>query len=257
MSKTVVREANPAQRVLDYTPRKFDIGVPAPARDFQEIQKERENSFRMSDVLRIQTGLSKIEAEETEEAVERRTLEKLKEIQEAAYQEAYQLGLEEGRKEAFAKSAQDIDTSLLELATLVGNIESLKSELLKQNESHLVKLLLHVGTRLAHHEIQVNNDCVVDIMRRAIEAAQIDEEVTVQVSPTQFEFLESLKNETDRNLEFLKKVKLVPIEAIGHGGCIIETNYGVIDARIEERISKLWESMAENLYRVKDKIGVA
>ena len=257
MSKTVVREEGPLQRILEYTPRKFDLGVPAPAMDFQQIHRERENDFRMSEVLRIQTGLNKIEAEETEETVEKRTLEKLKEVQEAAYQEAYQLGLEEGRKEAFTKAAKEIDDNLSGLGTLIGNLEKLKTELLKQNESHLLKLILHVAARLAHHDIQVNNDCVVEIMRRAIDAAQIDEDVTVQVSPTQFDFLENLKKETDRKYEFLRKVKLVPMENISGGGCVIETNYGVIDARFEERISKLWETMTENLYRIKEKVGAA
>ena len=257
LSKNVVREQNSAQTILEYTPRKFDVGVPGPALDFQEIKRNNENDFRMSEVLRIQTGLNKIEAQETEENVEKRTLEKLKEIQESAYQEAYQLGLDEGRKEAFEKTSTFIDDSLGNLGILISKIENLKLELLKQNESHLLKLATHVATRLAHHEIEVNNECVVEIMRRAIEEAQIDEEISVQVSPSQFEFLETLKKETNRKLEFLKKVKLVPLENIGAGGCVIETNYGVIDARFEERVSKLWETMSENLYRVKAKVGAA
>ena len=65
MSKNVVREQTAAQRVLEYTPKKFDIGVPDPALEFQEIKRQRENDFRMSEVLRVQTGLNKIEAQES------------------------------------------------------------------------------------------------------------------------------------------------------------------------------------------------
>ena len=55
----------------------------------------------------------------------------------------------------------------------------------------------------------------------------------------------------------MKKVKLDPVENMSPGGCIITTNYGQIDARFEERVSKLWEGIEENLPRVKETISKA
>jgi flagellar assembly protein FliH len=245
------------QRVLEYTPRKFELGISDSAKEFQENQKARGGDFRMADALRIQTGLSKIEAKETEENVERRTLEKLKEIQESAYQEAYNIGLEDGKKEAFVKASSAIDDSLSQMSQLIGNIEKLKHELLKQNEAHIMKLVLHIAHRLALHEVQVNNESLVEILRNAIETAQVEEEISVQVSTLQYEFMEKIKTETGRQYDFLKKVKLVPVDSIKPGGCIIETNYGVIDARFEERVGKLWDTMSDSLYKLKDKVGAA
>ena len=95
------------------------------------------------------------------------------------------------------------------------------------------------------------------VMREAIEMAQIEESVVVQVSPEQIEFLETLKKESGREFEFLKKVKLEASPEVTKGGCIIETNYGEIDARFEERVQKLWVGIEENLFRVKDKVKSA
>ena len=254
---SIIAKDSPLVRVLEYKPKKFELGVPQQAMEFQEIRKRKANDFRMSETLRIQTGLDKLDAQDTENEVEKRTLEKLKSVQEGAYQAAYELGLQEGRKQAFVQSTAAIDSSLAAFATLMQTIENLKSELLKQNESHLIKLAIQMATRLAHHEVEVNNQCVVNIMRQAIADAQLDEQLTVQVSAAQFEFLETLKKENGRQYDFLKRIKLDPSEAIRPGGCVIETNYGVIDARIDERVGKLWETMTENLYRIKDQIGAA
>ncbi len=257
MSDKIVHESGPLQQILEYVPKKFDLGVSASAMTFRETQKMTQSTFRMSDVLRMHTGLSQVEEDEAQDQVEKKTLERLKSVQEEAYKGAYQIGLEEGRKEAFIKAKEEIDKNLSQLGSLIMRIENLKSDLLKQNETSLVKLTMHVATRIAHHEVQVNNDCIIDILRQALEAAQVDEEVTVHVAPSQLEFLESLKKETDRKLEFLKKTKLVPLDSVDVGGCVIETNYGVIDARYKERLDKLWEALSESLYRVKDKIGAA
>lgn len=256
-SSKPVREETPLQRILEYVPKKFETGVSDQALGYLDTRKRMENDFRMAETIRIQTGVNKIEELSVADAVEQKTLDKLKEVQESAYQEAYSLGLEEGRKEALQKTSEEIDQNLQIFAHLVANIENLKSELIKHNETHIVKLLLHMAQRLASHEVQVNQEAIVDIMRQAILSAQAEEEITVQVSVSQFDFLETLKKETKRELEFLKKVKLVPNETINPGGCIIETNYGVIDARFEERVSKLWQNFSENLYKVKPKIGAA
>lgn len=252
-----VREESPLQRILEYVPKKFETGLLAPAMEYLDTKKRMETGFQMAETIRVQTGVNKIEALSVEAEVEQKTIAKLQDVQEAAYQEAYALGLEEGRKEAFQKTTAEIDQNLQMFSELMSHIENLKSELIKHNETHLIKLMLHMAQRLALHEVQVNQEAIVQIMKQAIQAAQIEEEVTIQVAIEQCEFLETLKKETHREYDFLKKIKLVPNDSVHTGGCIIETNYGVIDARFEERVNKLWETVTESLYKVKEKIGAA
>ena len=257
MSDKVVREQGPLHRILEYTPPKFDIGVPEPAKDYIEIKRTTPTSFKMAEQIKIQTGVDHIEAVQLEDQVEARTIEKLKDVQEAAYKEAYNLGLTEGKKEAFDKASLEIDARLIEFDRVLKAIAQLKTELTQQNEAHLVKLAFHIAKRLAYHTIDLNQEVIIDVIRTSIEQAQIEEEVTVQVSPAQFDFLDKLKLETGRDFEFLKRVKLIPVAEIKSGGCIIETNYGQIDARFDERVEKLWSQFSENLPKVKNKVSAA
>src|SRR3989344_537733 len=71
---------------------------------------------------------------------------------------------------------------------------------------------------------------------------------------TQVDFLERMKNQMGREFEFLKKVRFQVSDQVTSGGCIVETNYGVVDARIEERVNKLWSEMKQALPRVKSPI---
>jgi|SRR6185312_12548643 len=255
LSKTVLKSDIAKEKVLDFAPPKFDLGTPLAALNYLEHKKG--SDFRMSDAIRLQTGVEEMEASGIEEQIENRVLERLKEVQEVAYQEAYQLGLDEGRKEAFKKSSEQIDRRVKAFDLLTNSITNLKKDLIQFNETHLLKLAFHMASRLAHSEIKANPDLIVEVMRKAVEHAQIEEEIKIQVNPAQYDFWESLKKETGREFEFLKKVNFVPVDGISEGGCILETNYGEIDARFEERVNKLWETIAENLYRVKDKVSAA
>lgn len=257
LSNPVLKGENARLSTLEFVPPKFELGTPAQALHYLDEKTRKTNDFLMSDSIRIQTGVSDLEARSTEQDVEGKVLERLKEVQESAYQEAYQLGLDDGRKEAFQKAAGQIHERLEKLEVLIATLKNLKKDLLHHNEAHLVQLAFQLASRLAHAEIQANEAAVVDVMRKAIELAQADENIIVQVCPRQTAFLEDLKKQTGREFEFLKKVRIEGVEGISEGGCIVETNYGQIDATFEQRVSKLWEAIAESLHRVKDRIGAA
>lgn len=255
LSKAVVKSAEAPKKVLDYTPPKFELGTAEQAKAYLDQRRANVSPFRMSDVIRVQTGVSKVEATNVEESVEQKVLEKLKEVQESAYQEAYQLGLDEGRHEAFQRTTEEINARLSELDKLTESMKALKKILVEHNETHLVQLTFHMAKAIAAKEVLTEPRVVIEVMQEAIEMAQVEEEVTVQVAPSQLEFLETLKAETGREFEFLKTVKFEPTEDVSPGGCIIETNYGEIDARIEQRVEKLWEAISESLHKVKDQIS--
>ena len=84
--------------------------------------------------------------------------------------------------------------------------------------------------------------------------SQDEEEIRVQVPQSQFDFISALKNETGREFEFLKKIKFEGNSEIRAGGCLVETNFGEVDARVEQRIASLWETLKENLPRIKTKL---
>lgn len=255
LSKSIVRAEVAPQKVLDFVPPKFELGTPEQTAVYFEQRRNAGSDFRMNDAVRVQTGVDAIESQNSEEAIERRVIEKLKEVQETAYQEAYMLGLDEGKRDAMQAASAEIKNRLDGFDELISTIGSLKKELLACNETHIVQLAFQMAKRMAHAEIQANPNMVTQVIKEALEKAQVEENIVVQISPMQMEFLESLKTESGREFEFMKKIKLEPSEDISAGGCIIRTNFGEIDARVEGRVEMLWEGIKDSLHRVKDEIG--
>lgn len=252
--KAVLPKEVAEKTVLEFVPVRFDLGTPEQALQYL-AEKNKGSDFRMNDAVRIQTGVDQVEQSSEEEKIEVAALEKLKEIQEGAYQEAYNLGLEEGRKEAFDKVSAQIAERMESMDQLLNAIKDMKSEMATFNEAHLVKLMFQMASRLAKTELQSNGEAMVKILKDAVNLSQDEENITVRVSQQQFEFLEELKKETGRELEFVKRIRFEPSAEISDGGCIVETNYGEVDARIEQRVEQLWSVLSENLPKVKDKVA--
>ncbi|MFS4459437.1 FliH/SctL family protein [Bdellovibrio sp. HCB2-146] len=253
-AKSVLDKEVAEKTVLEFVPMRFDLGAPEQALNYL-TEKGRGSDFRMNDAVRVQTGVDQVEHMSEQEKIEAGALEKLKEIQEGAYQEAYQLGLEEGRKEAFQKVSAEIREKMETFDSLILAIKGMKKDMAAFNESHLIKLMFQMASRIAKAELKDNNEAMIEVLRDAVGLAQDEENITVHVSQSQFEFMEELKKEMGRDFEFIKKIRFEPNVEIADGGCIVETNYGEVDARIEQRLEQLWSVLSENIPKVKDKIA--
>ena len=239
--------------VLNYTPKQFDFGTPGAALDYLD-QKEFGSDFVMSDVLRQMTGVEEIERQSEEQKIEEKVLEKISEVQGDAYKQAYDLGFEEGTKKAIEDKTSELQQKSAELDALAENLLKIKEEMIYQNEAHIVRMIYEIASRLAFDHVTEKQDVVLQIIKKSVEEAQAEENINVRVAISQLDFLEQLRQSNGRENEFLKKVKFEGAENVSVGSCIVETNYGVIDARIEERVDKLWKEMKQALPKVKSPI---
>lgn len=255
-SRSILKKEVAVDRVVDFTPTRFDLGTPLQALEYIESKKSG-SDFIMNPVIREQTGVDQIEKEDLGTQAEELAVQRLGEIQEAAYKEGYQLGLDEGTKKAYLEKKSEIHKNLESLDQLITNIMRLKSELEGQTESHLIQLLFHMASRISMRQIEYDNSILVDVLRQAISLAQDEENIRVQISEKQFEFIEELKkNGHGREFEFIKKIKFEGNSEIKPGGCVVETNYGEVDSRVEQRVEKLWDHLKEAIPKVKPIIKI-
>lgn len=253
-SRSILKEERARDVVVEYTPTQFNLGTPTQALEYLEEIKNG-SDFVMNPVIREQTGVEEIQREDMDSKAEELAIHKLNEIQTSAYKEGYDLGLDEGTKRAYEEKTKEIKSKLEDLDRLLVNVIQLKNELQVQNESHLIQLVYHMASRISLRQIEMDNKIVIDIMKQAMSLAQDEENITVRVSDKQFDFIEDIKkNSHSREFEFMKKIKIEGSPDIQPGGCIVETNYGEVDSRIEQRLQKLWEHISEALPKVKSPI---
>lgn len=256
MAKAVLSKEEAEKIAVAFSPRKFPVTISPVAAEFVQFQMEQENpTFRIDKIVAAQNGIADLERASIEEKVEREALARLKDLQEQAYQQAYQLGLDEGREMAFQEHKSEVEEKIQHLDELLKSVTALKSELVTFNETHIVKLVFYLARRIAMDEISARPEVILSVVRQAIENAQTEEAVTVRVSADDLAFIESVKEKLGKEMEALRKARFEESSEVASGGCVIATNYGDVDARLEKRVDKLWDSLSEKLPKVKDEAG--
>lgn len=245
ITKIIRQEDEDASGVLNFEPKHLDLAIPAAAKPFVLEQQEEslESRFKIDDLVSQQTGISRAEKKKIEQKIEERVIEKLNEIQEKAYQEAYDLGLQEGKRAAYEQHDAIIKTSLQEIQQLLEGVRSMKKEALNQNEGVLIDLLYYICEKIVGEHIQKNEATIKEIMSQVIDSLDSKENITVRLNDQDFETIKKLMQEINQDSDIYKKIKFYPTQEIQKGGCIFETDHGLVDATLEERLNKLWETL--------------
>lgn len=255
--RSVLKKSEADRIALDFHPRKFPQELPEQAKTFvaQSQGTSVHGSFRLNTLIAEKTGIAGFEKNMNLEAVERAALEKLKTLEEAAYKEAYALGLEEGKKEALRIHQEELSEQISHLDQIINSMQELKKDLVQFNEAHIIKLIYYMAERLAMKEIEQNTESILPVLKSIVENSQAEEQLTVKLSPEDFKFLNEAQDKIGKGFEFLTRAKLEATAEIKPGGCIVETNYGVVDATLEERLSKLWGAIEESIPKIKSRIA--
>jgi flagellar assembly protein FliH len=228
--------------VLNYDAKKIDMEMPKSARQFVSEQQPVEfgSEFKINELVSKQAGIFENEKKKSEQEIDDKVIEKLKEIQEKAYKEAYELGLEEGRKIAFETNQEEINLHMGEMATLFDSLKTMKKDILNQNESVFIDMIYYMAEKVVLEHVQKSETTTMEIIKQVVDALDVKEDISVRLNDQDFEIIQKLMVPNSKDTEIFKKLKFYPAPEIKKGGAIFETNHGLVDATLEERVEKLW-----------------
>ena len=139
-----------------------------------------------------------------------------------------QKAIEQGHKEGLEKWT----SALAELEKKVSFIK-------KEVESEIVSLVLECGKKIVGNELKTSKTTVVKIVKEALKPVSDHESVTIFVSKEDFPTVEKHKATLKKQLEYTTSFSIQPRGDIEPGGCVIETEAGIINAQLDV----LWKSL--------------
>ncbi len=251
MAREVIRKNDSESIVLDYIPKEFPAVVTHSAESFVSSQGESTSDFKISELVADQVGISELQRKSIENKIEEMALDRLKNVEEKAYAEAYELGLIEGTAKAFEERKAEFEDQIQKMAELLEGFESIKSRLLDENEVTFMTMIHEIASKITMKAVQEDEGMIIEVMKKVVNEIQAEDQVTVKISPEDMIFVESYKEKTGRNFDFLERLKLESSDGIVRGGCQVETNSGSIDATVRQRISKAWDVIVNRLPKIK------
>lgn len=173
------------------------------------------------------------------------------------FQEGHAQGLSEGRSEGMeqiqaemaeekARHAEALRQESEAFAQKIREFtEKSYEELRKAKEEVLqshVNFALEVARRTVQAELKQSPDAVLAIAQNALRELHQGTEFRVLVSPSDLEFLESNRQTILETLSHIRGLEIAPDRTI-QGGCMVESESGTIDARIESYLTRMVQSV--------------
>jgi len=110
-------------------------------------------------------------------------------------------------------------------------------------EAELRTLAVRIAEKILGRELKSDPDAVVDVATAALRHAGEPRELVVRCSPEDLAALERGKPRLLERSRAAQAVRFVADERVGRGGCVIETELGVVDARLSTQLEAIEKAL--------------
>ncbi len=163
----------------------------------------------------------------------------------AAEREAYEKGFASGEKAGFALGREKAEVTFNGLTSVLNGLSTFKETLHKSCEKEIVGLCLAIARKVLQREVEARHDVVLDCVRNALKAVVAAGEILIRVNSKDMEVLHAHRAELVKYGDGIKGVKIEGDDNVERGGCVIETNYGEVDATISGIIGDIEEKLKD------------
>jgi flagellar assembly protein FliH len=163
-----------------------------------------------------------------------------------AYQKGFNDGLEkgcaDGERAGFELASKEQEPLLESLREALLKLKNLRGVTYQKIEKEVVELALAIARKVVCREIEMDHEVVVCVAREALARIEDPGKIKIKMNPQDLQFINETKYKLSDLIGNIDNFSLEGEENIQRGGCIIETNLGEIDARIENQIQAVEES---------------
>lgn len=152
--------------------------------------------------------------------------------------EARERGLSDARARADAELSRLAEPLRRQLSQTIEEVANLHASMAERAERDLVKLAIEIAKKIVHRQVTVDSEVALTLARVALARIHNRAQAKIYLHPDDFAYV-------TKHLDRLSQgtsVELAEDRSISRGSCLIETEMGDIDARIEQQFAELERS---------------
>ena len=164
-------------------------------------------------------------------------------LQQQAYEEAFQIGFEEGRK----KSLSDMSESIKTANEVTSRAKENALKYMEEQERVILEIAIRTAERIIGKTLEENEEAFLTVVKRGLKEAREMKEIKLYVSVTHYDLISSNRSELASifppDIPFL----IFANDDFDAHDCIIETNQGRVVVSVDEQLNELKEQLVEIL----------
>ena len=158
----------------------------------------------------------------------------------------YQAGFEQGEEAGRRLGDQKIETIVRSLGAMVESFTTHQRDLLVAGQEQMVKLASALALKLIQRELRQDPTVVLDVVREALARVQDAMNLTIHVSPSDFQFIEGHLEEFRRLTEGDAEIVLEPDPEVDRGGCRVKSDCGEVDATLRTMVRAFLDELTDD-----------
>lgn len=156
-----------------------------------------------------------------------------------AKEQGYQDGFKIGRQEAERLIKHEYFEKIKQAKNLLEQAYEQKEAIISEAEPFLLELSTTIATQIIKQELTDFPDKFVGLIKQHIHRIKEREYVSVCIHPDDYEFVQSQKAQLVAVVNGETEIKIIPDPLVSIKGCVIRTDYGSVDARIDTQIEEI------------------
>ena len=216
------------------------------------VKKAEEAAF--AEVKR-QTDQAQIIKNDAEQAaskiIEDAKLEAERIIQEANVEKenikatAHQDGYKEGHEQGFIEGQNEVNRLVERVHKIVESVMVRREEILCETEQQIVELVLLMTRKVVKIISENQKTVVLSNVLAALKKIRTRGNITLRVNTEDLKLTTAHVDEFIKRIENVNGISVIEDSSVDKGGCIVETDFGAIDARISSQLAELESKIME------------
>lgn len=227
----------------DYSAVKAKYG-PLAASDPDRVAKsQKDRRFVLNSLLRDPLSVEQEERRAIEESVRDRVSALTDEAKSLGYNEGFKEGLQKGHEEALQRFRVENSPKVEQLDLMIKSAEAAKNEIFKANERFLIELIFSIAKKMILKELNIDKEYLIRLANELIHRVGVRENIKLTIHPDDAEILEALEHGIKQNYSQLENLNIDISNQASRGGCRIESEWNVIDAKIDAQLEAIHDTL--------------
>nr|WP_307888743.1 flagellar assembly protein FliH [Borreliella garinii] len=212
------------------------------------IEEARIKANEVLETAKQEAGLLQREAIYKKESIETESnaeIERLAREYEEKLKRDLEVAIAKGREEGYSKGYEsgfeDFDKVMRKLHSIIASLIAERKSILESSSGQIVSLVMQIAIKVIKRITDSQKDIVLENVNEVLKRIKDKTQITIRVNLDDLDIVRHKKSDFISRFDIIETLEIIEDPNIGKGGCIIETNFGEIDARISSQLDKIEE----------------
>ncbi|MFC1725551.1 FliH/SctL family protein [candidate division KSB1 bacterium] len=174
-----------------------------------------------------------------------REREKLNKEFEQKLVEKHDEGKDVGIEICQQESSERVERALGTLKSIIEDATFKRTNILNNAEKDVLELASYLAEKVILKKIDLDKGIVVEVVKDTLKYISGEVKIKIKLNPEDIDSIKEVKEDFLSQFDNIAEMELVSDKAVNRGGCIIETDNGIVDSNISTR----FEAVKEELFK--------